>query len=91
MEASKFLTQALFAGIESLALFLMLVKVVGSLAFYKRKHHIVLNKSFWFYLFFIITYACAIDFHWLNILLEKNPLQFPDLDFAFVSFARTIS
>ena len=33
MEASKFFTQALFAGTESLALFLMLVKVVGSLAF----------------------------------------------------------
>lgn len=90
MEASKFFTQALFAGTESLAIFLMLTKVVGSLAFYKQKHHVVLNKSFWFYLFFIITYACVIGFHWLNIFLEKNPLQFPDLDFAFVSFARAI-
>lgn len=90
MEAGRFFTQSLLTGIESLTLFLMLVKVVGSLFFYKQKHRVVLNRSFWFYLFFIITYSCLNGLHWLNLFLEKNPLYFPDLDFAFINFARTI-
>ncbi len=90
MVEGRLFTQSLLTGAESLALFLMLVKVVGSLFFYRKKHHAVLNRSFWFYLFFIITSICVNGIQWLNIFMEAHPFYFPELDFAFVNFARTI-
>lgn len=84
------LTKCIFSGADSLLVLILLAKIAYSFVFYKRKHKASLNRSFWFYLFFAITYGCVATVQWAHIFIDIHPLEYLNIDKAFLGFSRNL-
>lgn len=84
------LTKCIFNGTDSLLVIVLLAKIIYSFVFYKRKHKAFLNRSFWFYLFFAITYGCVAIVQWAYVFIDAHPLEYLNIDRAFLGFSRNL-
>ena len=84
------LTKCIFSGADSLLVIVLLAKIIYSFVFYKRKHKASLNRSFWFYLFFAITYGCVAIVQWVHVFIDAHPLEYLNIDRAFLGFSRNL-
>lgn len=66
----------------------LLFKIVGSYIIYGRQKETIVNRSFWFYIFFAICYTLFSILQCYVVFVLKNPESYTEFQKTFVIFAR---
>lgn len=88
---NQFLVRMALSCTELALMIILAIKVIGSFIYFKKRHNIVLNRSFWFYIFFIITYITHIGIQFIDILSAHGYLAGNLLDRTLINYMRNIT
>ena len=88
---NQFLVRMSLNCTELILMIFLAVKVICSLIYFKKKHNVILNRSFWFYIFFILTYTIHIGIQFVDIFAAHGYIKGDLIDHTLINYIRNIT
>lgn len=88
---NQFLVRTALNCTELALMIFLAIKVICSLIYFKKKNNVILNRNFWFYIFFIITYTVYIGIQFIDIFAAHGYLNGDLIDRTLINYMRTIT